>query len=66
MQIEINGQRRNVADGTTIAGLLRELDVPHPQVAIEVNLEVVPHARYADTVLRAGDHMEVVTLVGGG
>ncbi|HEY4233212.1 MAG TPA: sulfur carrier protein ThiS [Lacipirellulaceae bacterium] len=66
MQIEINGQPRDVAKGTSIATLLRELDVAQPHVAVEVNLEVVPRARHAETVLRAGDRLEVVTLVGGG
>jgi sulfur carrier protein len=66
MQIDINGQPRDVSQGTTIATLLRELDVAQPHVAVEVNLEVVPRARHAETTLRAGDRLEVVTLVGGG
>lgn len=66
MQVEINGQPRDISDGTTIAALLRELDVAQPHVAVEVNLEVVPRARHAETVLRPGDRLEVVTLVGGG
>lgn len=66
MQIEVNGERREVAEGTTIADLLRELDVKVPQVAVEVNLEVVPRSQHAHTKLRAGDRLEVVTLVGGG
>ena len=66
MQIEVNGQRREVADGTTIAGLLSELDVKVPHVAVEVNLEVVPRAKHGATKLCAGDRLEVVTLVGGG
>jgi sulfur carrier protein len=66
MQVEINGQPRDVTDGTTIAALLSELDVAQPHVAVEVNLEVVPRARHAETVLRPGDRLEVVTLVGGG
>jgi sulfur carrier protein len=66
MKIEINGQPRELAEGTTIAALLRELEVAQPQVAVEVNLELVPRARHAETVLRAGDRLEVVTLVGGG
>ncbi len=66
MQIEVNGQRREVAEGTTIASLLRELDVKVPHVAVEVNLEVVPRAKHGATTLRAGDRLEVVTLVGGG
>ncbi|MGE3242203.1 MAG: sulfur carrier protein ThiS [Pirellulales bacterium] len=66
MQIEVNGERREVADGTTIAMLLRELDVTVPHVAVEVNLEVVPRARHSQHKLHAGDRLEVVTLVGGG
>ena len=48
------------------SALLRELDVTQPHVAVEVNLEVVPRARHAETMLRDGDRLEVVTLVGGG
>jgi sulfur carrier protein len=66
MQIEVNGEQREVAEGTTIAGLLRELDVTVPHVAVEVNLEVVPRARHGETKLQPGDRLEVVTLVGGG
>jgi sulfur carrier protein len=66
MQIEVNGQRREVAEGATIATLLGELDVKQPHVAVEVNLEVVPRARHGETTLRDGDRLEVVTLVGGG
>jgi sulfur carrier protein len=66
MQIEVNGNEREVPEGATIAELLRELDVTVPHVAVEVNLEVVPRAKHADTALRPGDRLEVVTLVGGG
>jgi sulfur carrier protein len=66
MDIEVNGEARYVADGTTIEGLLRAMEVRQPHVAVEVNLEVVPRAKHAETVLRDGDRLEVVTLVGGG
>ena len=66
MQIEINGERREVAEGTTISTLLRALEVTQPHVAVEVNLEVVPRAQHGETTLRDGDRLEVVTLVGGG
>jgi sulfur carrier protein len=66
MQIEVNGLPREVDDGTTVAALLGELEVVQPHVAVELNLEVVPRAQHADTVLHDGDRLEVVTLVGGG
>jgi len=66
MRIEVNGESRDVADGATVASLLRELALTQPHVAVEVNLEVVPRAQHAETRLRDGDRLEVVTLVGGG
>ncbi|HEX5444522.1 MAG TPA: sulfur carrier protein ThiS [Pirellulales bacterium] len=66
MQILVNGSPREVSPGTTIAQLLRELEVPARGVAVEVNLELVPRARHAEHALRDSDQLEVVTLVGGG
>jgi sulfur carrier protein len=66
MQIEVNGEPRDVDEGTTVSTLLRQLELTQPHVAVELNLEVVPRAQHADTMLRAGDRLEVVTLVGGG
>lgn len=66
MNIHLNGEPRELPPGSTITELLQELGVTRPHVAVELNLEVVPRAQHADTVLRDGDRLEVVTLVGGG
>lgn len=66
MQITFNGEPRQLAPNTTVATLLDELQVTTRHVAVEVNFEVVPRERHAATVLRDGDQVEVVTLVGGG
>ena len=66
MNIQVNGQTRELANGSTIATLLSDLGVTQPHVAVEVNLEVVPRAQHPETVLNDGDRVEVVTLVGGG
>ncbi len=66
MQVSVNGQSREVADGATIAELVAELGVKPQYVAVEVNLELVPRERHADRRLVDGDQLEVVTLVGGG
>jgi sulfur carrier protein len=66
VQITVNGQVREVAEGTSIAALLEELELPPPQVAVEVNLRLIPRAQHAQHRLAAGDRLEVVTLVGGG
>jgi sulfur carrier protein len=66
MKIQVNGQPREVGDGSTVANLLGELGLTQPHVAVELNLEVVPRAQHGETPLHEGDRLEVVTLVGGG
>jgi sulfur carrier protein len=66
MKVSINGEWRELPDGLTVAALVNMLGVTAPQVAVELNLEVVPRARHAETAIRDGDRLEVVTLVGGG
>lgn len=66
MTLEINGQHREVADGATVAALLRELGLDRQACAVEVNAELVPKRRHADRALTPGDRVEIVTLVGGG
>ena len=36
------------------------------RVAVELNLEIVPRARWEATTLKDGDKLEVVHFVGGG
>jgi thiazole synthase len=64
--ITINGERREVPEALTVAGLLRFLEARPGQVAVEVNKELVSRTRHAETPIAAGDVLEVVTLVGGG
>lgn len=65
-RIFINGEPRQIVAGATLATLLEELGLTPRHVAVEVNLELVPRAQHAQWVLADGDHLEVVTLVGGG
>lgn len=66
MHLRVNGESREVADGITVTQLLALLKINAPRVAVEVNAQVVTKARHADTLLKAGDEVEIVTFVGGG
>ena len=66
MQIEVNGEQREIPAGLTVAQLLEELDLDPRFLAVELNLQLVPRGNHADTLLAEGDRLEVVTLVGGG
>ncbi len=66
MQIEVNGQPREIDAGTSVATLLAELQLDPRYLAVERNRELVPRTAHARTQLVEGDFLEVVTLVGGG
>lgn len=66
MKITVNGKEQDVAQGTTLAQLIATLNVKADRIATERNLNIVPKARYAETVLAEGDRLEIVTFVGGG
>lgn len=66
IEITVNGERRAVVRGATVADLLADLGVAGKRVAVERNLDIVPRATYDNVVLTAGDTLEVVGFVGGG
>lgn len=66
MRLTINGEAKDVDDGITVEALLVSLGAPLVRVAVEVNGDIVKKADRAGAVLRAGDVVEIVTLVGGG
>ena len=66
IDVVINGKPRTVPTGTTVASLIGELGLGDRRVAVERNREVVPRAQHPTTVLAEGDHLELVTFVGGG
>jgi thiamine biosynthesis protein ThiS len=66
LRITVNGEPREVAAGTTVAGLLEQLGIKEARVAVEVNLDVIRRERRSERALVEGDHVEIVSFVGGG
>ena len=66
MQIQVNGEQRDVEADVSIAELLQQMKLDARYLAVERNLELVPRGEHAETLLAEGDRLEVVTLVGGG
>ena len=64
--IVLNGEPRALAEETTVAALVTALGLVPQQVAVEKNREIVPRSAHAQTLLRDGDQLEIVTFVGGG
>ena len=66
MRIAVNGEERDVREGLTLEGLIKGLGIRREGTAIEINRQIVPKSRYAETTLKPGDRVEIVTFVGGG
>lgn len=66
MTVTINGERREVPEGISVAGLLEHLGMKGDLVAIERNLDVLPRARWRETWVQPNDSFEIVHFVGGG
>jgi len=66
MDIQLNGEARVCAAGTTISTLLGSEGLADRRVAVEVNGEIVPRSLHAATELHDGDRIEIVHALGGG
>ena len=66
MRLRINGRERDIEGAPTVADLLRRLELPERGVAVERNREIVPKTRHGQIMLKDGDVLEIVALVGGG
>jgi sulfur carrier protein len=66
MNITLNGEKKQVPDGVTVAGLLEFLNIQHQRVAVELNETIVKKGRYSEAVVSDGDSVEVVSFMGGG
>jgi thiamine biosynthesis protein ThiS len=65
MTIKVNGDERDVQDGTTVRALVAQFNLVPEKVAIELNRRLIRADKY-DTPLKIGDEIEIVTFVGGG
>jgi sulfur carrier protein len=69
MKLLINGEERDFSDAPvqfTLAALVERLGMKADRVAVELNRDIVPRDRWADTRLTDGDRLEIVHFVGGG
>lgn len=66
MQIRLNGENRTVAEATTLAALIAELELEGKRIAVELNGEIAPRSRHETIRLNAGDRVEIVQAIGGG
>jgi len=66
MNIQLNGESRNIEDDLTAEQLVAQLGLQGKRLAMEVNMEIVPRSTYATVVLKPNDRVEIIGAIGGG
>ena len=66
VSIVLNGERRSVADGLSVADLVRRLGLSAGMVVVERNREILARQALGATPVEEGDRFELVHFVGGG
>lgn len=66
MRVVINGEERDVPDGTTLDTLVNLLALVPERLAIELNRRVIRRTEWEQRALSEGDRVEIVHFVGGG
>lgn len=66
MLVTVNGEAKEVPEGTTLEGLVGLLALAPERLAVEHNRRVARRAEWPDLLLSDGDAVEIVHFVGGG
>jgi sulfur carrier protein len=66
LRVELNGEPKELNEGTTLSTLIEQLSLAPERVAVELNHDVVRRADWPATQLSDGDRVEIVHFVGGG
>lgn len=67
MTITVAGNKKDVAEGLTVAQLVIDENVETPQyVTVTINDEFVESVAFESTVLKDGDVVEFLYFMGGG
>jgi sulfur carrier protein len=65
MRVTVNGEPREIAS-SHVDALLNELEYEGTHFAIALNFDVLPKSRWAQTQLKNGDEIEIITPRQGG
>lgn len=66
MWLQLNGERREVAEGISLSELVETLTLAPERIAIELNQKVVRRIEWPTVHLNPDDRIEIVHFVGGG
>ena len=65
MRVIVNGEQREIAS-SSVDALLGELEYEGTHFAVALNFDVLPRSRWAQTPIKNGDEIEIITPRQGG
>ena len=66
MSIEVNTNPMDWIDNETITQLLKRMNYTFPLVVVKIDGEVIPKAKYSETIVPDNSKVEVIHLISGG
>jgi len=66
MNIKVNGEMREMREGSTLHDLIHELGLEERVMAAALNMEIVKQDAWEYAILKDGDTIELLDFVGGG
>jgi sulfur carrier protein len=64
--LQVNGEQKNCSLGSNLPQFLEQMGLNPRLVAVEYNGEILHRQYWEKTLLKTGDRLEIVTIVGGG
>jgi len=66
IKIKFNGKEIEVAKETSLLDIINSYNLNHRSIIIELNREVIDDDKFAETVVKDNDILELINFVGGG
>ena len=66
IKIKINGKKLEMNQSSTLASVVKKLNIPLNKVAIELNREIINKKKIKSIKIKNKDNLEIVYFIGGG
>ena len=66
MKIIVNGVGENIGSARNLSEFLREKEINHKNVVVELNGVILKGEEYSSTILCEEDSLEILRILGGG
>ena len=66
VKLQVNGEEKTCSSGNNLPQFLVAMELNPRLIAVEYNGEILHRQYWENTILKTGDRLEIVTIVGGG